>query len=167
MNPLRSQYRALIRSRRFEVNKNSAPENGFSFSTSWTNAASPLRCFLMSIGARCRYTRSIRGSGRSMIASLHQRRHPRCLRQIHALDHPAARMPQPTHRPRAVRRHRGDAHCHESIRGLQRLRNDLDRSMAYISLARQLRTDTVQTLRPQALGSAVACNRSSLYKSTT
>src|ERR1039457_7258849 len=154
-NPLRSHHRILIRSRRLPVKMNSAPLNGSAWITSCTNAAKPDRCFLMSIGARCKYTRSIVCSGRSMAASGHELRQPGRLWPARTLHDPAVRMLQPAHR--ANRSGRCHAHRQELARRLRLLGHLL--AVPENALAGQSMTDPVQALRTQPLSSAVLRQR--------
>src|SRR5882762_5145897 len=158
--PLQSHHKHLMRSRRFPMNKNIAEENGSSFSTSCTNAARPDRCFLMSIGARCRYIRPAVCSGRSMISSLHQRLKPRGLRQIRALDHPAAAMVQSASAHDTACRRR-DPNRHKPTRAFGLPGHDRERCLWPTPLPPQLGTDVVQALGVQSLRSAVLRQRQS------
>src|SRR5665213_1123291 len=148
--PLVSHQRHLMRSRLFPVNKNKAPENGSALITCCTKAASPLRCFLISTGARCRYTRSI-CSGCSTWTSVEAFHDPRGRRPARALEHPAVHRPHPTHRAPCGRRGCLRHPYRDELTGLARLR----RRHPKRSLALQFSFGVIQALHAQATPPAV------------
>src|SRR5665213_3159739 len=118
MKPLRSHTRVFSLLRRALMYTNIAPDIGSFPMTSFARMDKPSICFRMSTGARCRYTRSISRSGRSISISRCQRQQPRCRWPLAALDHQPAGMNQPTHHPRTRRggsRRLHHTHCYELV----------------------------------------------------
>src|SRR5438270_5112834 len=103
MKPLRSHTRILSLLRRALMNANIAPCSGSCWITSLAKIARPSICFLISTGARCKYTRSMPRSGRSIPPTWQHRRQPARRWPLATLDRPSWRAHQPAHHAAARR----------------------------------------------------------------
>src|SRR5437764_30531 len=103
MKPLRSHTRILSLLRRALMNANIGPASGSCWITSRAKIASPSICFLISTGARCKYTRSMPRSGRSIPSPRQHRRPPARRWPLATLDRPPWRAHQPAHQGAARR----------------------------------------------------------------
>src|SRR5947207_1485309 len=97
MKPLRSHTRILSLLRRALMKANIAPCSGSCWITSRAKIARPSICFLISTGARCKYTRSMPRSGRSIPPTWQHRRQPARRWPLATLDHPPVLAHQPAH----------------------------------------------------------------------